>query len=820
MINRFLEIIKNYRLLTRFIVVIFIPAITICCFAYFKMKQGLPEQRLVLTNQAMSAPAIITRDVHGVPEIQANSDNDAYFAVGYVHAQDRLWQLELQRHMVQGRLSELFGKESISQDIWFRTIGLYQAAKTAWPALSREAQESLTAYTAGINAGMAAQKTLPAEFQILNIKPEPWTEIDSLAWIKMFAFDLGGNFRAEISRYLAGQALPLDRQNIFFPTYADDVPTTIRSEKISSLSISGMAKMAGFQENLQRQFGLTGHAVGSNAWVVSGKHTATGSVLLANDPHLGLQIPSLWYAINVKGKALNVSGMSLIGLPLVIFGHNENIAWGGTSMMADTQDLYLERPIGSGNASYEVNGLKEPFIIRTEEIAIRADFPEQLHKKYLPIKVNIRSTRHGPIISDQFHVFDRPVSLRWTALDPGDTSYEAFFRLGYAHDWASFNNALHPLVAPALNMMYADRTGNIGYLGVGRIPIRKSGDGSSPSIGWTDNYEWMGFVAPEKWPQTYNPESGYIVNANNRIADSTYPYFISRDWASPARARRITQLLTEKIDGKSLLTVSDMEKIQSDTTDLDAQAVMAALSGFTPQSDEQKTAWSYLKSWRGDMASESQAAALFHVWMRHFRTELILPYLTGIFNTRDQADFAESLSSGVGLHALADILRQPHSVWCEQDKSTAQQSCQELLAHSLQMAIDEIYKLKGDRSMSSWDWGALKTTVYPHTPFSNLRPFGFVFEKRIANGGSENTVNVSDIEYNEKDGYIQKFGPGFRQIMSLDRGYFEDQYMNSTGQSGNVLSPHYSDMVEPFRDMHYFSMQPKVAEEAGAGELR
>lgn len=789
-------------LTVRFVVLLLVPVAAAIWFTMSALKDGLPADQLVLYKPGMRAPATIMRDLHGVAHIEARSDADAFFGIGYVHAQDRLWQLELQRRLAQGRLSEVFGKESVPQDTWFRTLGLYAAARLAWPALSKEAQASLTAYAAGINAGIAAQRSLPPEFNILNVTPQPWTEIDTLAWMKMFALDLGGNFRLEISRFIANQSLSPDQLKSFFPDYPAGSPTTIAGSRRGSQA--GLAHLSAFQQDLEQGLGLGGRAVGSNAWVVAGRLTATGETFLANDPHLGLRIPSLWYAISAKGSTLNVEGMSLVGLPLVIFGRNAQIAWGGTSMMADTQDLYLEHADGADPALYEANGVRNAFVERIEEIGVRADFPEQLHQAYQSLKIHVRSSRHGPIISDQFHVFDYPVSLRWTALDPGDTSYEAFYRLSFAHDWPSFNQALHSLVAPALNVMYADRKGNIGYVGAGRIPVRKSGDGSLPAPGWNDAHEWTGFIPVANWPKSYNPESGFILSANNKNVDREYPYFISRDWAPPARAQRIEQMLLEKTSRNTLLTLSDMQGMQADTLDLAAQAMMKELAGFVPQNPQQARAWSYLKNWTGDMAADSQGAALFHVWMRHFRKRLFTDPLKDTWKTAKQADYVATIGDRVELDELAAILRQRRSPWCARQESTAIKSCQEVLASSLQLAIDEIYKLKGDRSMASWKWGALQETVFIHTPFSKLKPFDHVFEKRIGNGGSANSINVASSQFRAKEGYLQSFGPSFRQIFSLDRDAITTRYMNSTGQSGNPVSPHYADMVLPFRNGQYY----------------
>ena len=796
----------------RFLAFGLVPLLAAAWFSFSTLEASLPPTRFTLQDPATGASVSIARDGHGVPYLASSSDTAAFYAVGYVHAQDRLWQLEVQRHMVQGRLGELFGKESVSQDIWFRTLGLYRSAQLAWPALSRQAQASLTAYAAGVNAGMAAQAHLPLEFQLLDVKPAPWTEIDSLAWIKMFAFDLGGNFRKEIAHYVAKQTLPDTQLAPFFPDQQSKTSAAIAGTPSSVGSEHGLRALAAFQDKLERELGLGGRAVGSNAWVVSGRHTADGAALLANDPHLGLQIPSLWYPISVNGTSLHVTGMSLVGLPLVIFGHNDHIAWGGTNMMADTQDLYLEQTDASDANAYMLNGSAQRYLSRTEEIQVRPDFPAALHQAYLPIQVQIRSTRHGPIISDQFHVFDHPVSLRWTALDAGDTSYEAFYRLGFARDWTDFKSALGALVAPAMNLVYADREGNIGSLSAGRIPIRKHGDGAMPSPGWNDDYAWTGFIPSADWPESYNPASGFIVNANNRMVGAEYPHFISLDWASPARAQRIAQLLADKSEGQKRLSLRDMQQIQGDTIDLDARRLMKAIAWFAPQNAEQAGAWAYLTHWDGDMAANSPAAAIFHVWMRHFRKRLFDAPLKHGGTNPAQAEYARHLGDGVDLRGVARLMQRQDANWCADGAGAAPNCYQSMLAGALKAALDELEKRTGERDPAQWQWGALHQTVYAHTPFSHVKPLDKLFEKRISNGGSENAINVAGTQFSPDEGYSQRLGPSFRQTISLHRDRIVHHYMNSTGQSGNVVSAHYADMVEPFRNLQYYPLGTDGAE--------
>ncbi len=809
-------IATRHPLLVRVALFLLLPLGLVAAWLWVDLQRSLPETGVTLLQDGVSAATMLQRDAHGAVHIHATQDLDAYFAVGYAQAQDRLWQLQVQRWMVRGRLSEVFGRQSIDSDVWFRTLGLYESARTAWPALSPQAQASLTAYTRGVNAAITRTPSLPPEFRLLGVKPEPWSELDSLAWIKMFALSMGGNFRREIDRYVAGHALPAAQADVFFPgypRYPQQTPTTARVRSTDG----ALTALAVRQQRLQEQLQMPHPGTGSNAWAVQGRLTSDGGALLANDPHLALQIPSLWYAINVRSPGLTVSGMSLIGLPVVVFGRNEAIAWAGTNMMADTQDLFLERSDAEGRR-YQTPAGWTAFDVRVETIQVRADFPEELRRPYTGISLKVRRTGHGPVVSDYFDVFDSPVALRWTGLDDGDTSYEAFYRLGYAQDWTQFKRALEKHVAPALNMLYADRAGNIGYLAAGRIPIRSQGEGTAPAPGWDAGHAWKGYVPVEQWVQLYNPPAGYIVSANNRMVGVDYPYFISHDWASPARAMRIEQLLRQQVDAGRMLNPDDMKRIQADTLDLDAAALMDTLRQHLPRQGHAAVAAQYLQNWDGDMRGDSQAAALFHSWMRHFRQRLFRERLRGSWEVPQSTDIAVRLGEGVRSSQLNRLLQGDGEGWCDTGNDDALRSCARLLALSQEDALAELHKLRGDWSMRRWHWSTVQQTVYAHAPFSAMKPFNVVFERRVGNGGSSDTINVAASHFVEGEGYRQQFGAGFRQVIQMGPDTVVQDYMISTGQSGNPLSPHYADMVIPFHDGRYVPLDASLsAPESAAG---
>jgi penicillin amidase len=564
---------------------------------------------------------------------------------------------------------------------------------------------------------------------------------------------------------------------------------------MSDQTAAGLLRL---RDGLESGLKIGGRYVGSNAWVVSGRLMDGGQAALANDPHLGVQMPSPWYVARLKGDRLNVSGMTLVGLPVVIFGQNGDIAWGGTSMMADVQDLYIEQPNPADPKQYKHGDGWAAFDVRSEVINIRADYPSSFRPPVKPLRVQFRRTLNGPVISDVIGAFDQPVALRWTALDPDDASYESFLRVNYAHDWATFKDAFQPYVAPALNLLYADKSNNIGLLGVGRIPIRSKGEGRLPVPAWTNEYRWTGYIPFKDWPQRFNPEEGYIVSANTNPAGADYPYFISADWAPPNRARRIEQLLQEKIFRGEPISLDHFGRMQGDTVDLSVRGLLDYLKSYSPARPEHQRALGYLQNWDGSMSLDSQAAAIFFVWTRHLRDEVFLTALKDTWNKQRQGFDLDRVVSTTSYDQLLHALTEQPSAWC----GAAGGSCVPLLGRSLDAAIAELTKLRGS-NMDSWRWGDIHHTVYEHTPFSKVTWLASVFERKLPCGGSPNTINVANAVYERAEGYDQTFSAGFRQIIQVSGPSTRHQYMNSTGQSGNVLSTHYDDMIKPFRDVQY-----------------
>ncbi|CDH26803.1 Peptidase S45 penicillin amidase [Xenorhabdus bovienii str. kraussei Becker Underwood] len=791
-------------ILRRVVVFMLIPFVTLCLCSYIYLLRSLPaSDNFTLIGKGYSRVAV-TRDSQGVAYLSSDDDNSIFYAMGYVQAQDRLWQLTLQQRIVQGRLSEMLGQPGLKSDTFIRTLGIYRAAQQAWLKLDRAAKDSLTAYAAGVNQAIRQQRTLPPEFLMLGVQPENWTPIDSLAWVKMFALDLGGNMLKEIQFDASQEALTPQQVRLLFPAYlsaasppdADD-PT---STQITAMKRSGIGQSFPW-------FGTGGAGVGSNAWVVSGRHTQSGYPLLSNDPHLRLQQPSPWFAVSQRGANLHAQGMSLVGTPLIIFGSNEHIAWGGTALTADVQDLYIETVNPDRPSLYKADGRWLPFTQRTEEIRVRSGIPDLLYPPLKNVRLNIKETRHGPVVSRLFPDMRQTLSLKWTALDPNDTSYMAFMSINYAQDWSSFQSAARLLVAPALNLLYADTQNHIGMLSAGAIPVRGRGQGELPLPGDDSRNDWQGYILFDELPIKKDPDSGFIVSANNEVSNPAYPHFISHDWAPPTRKERISELLREKIASSGdKLTRADMKVIQADTFDKNILAFRDAVVEKTSvQNARQASALKILAQWDGDMRSKSVAASLIISWSRYLRMNMVTDLLPKVWGENDKNAMLTNLATYIPLPSLVDIITRDDGRCQVFGHRPSWDSCQVVLSKSLGQALDELGRMRGN-NMDNWQWGDLHYSYYAHSLFSQVRFLDRIFSSRISNGGSPDSVNVSDMNFDLSQGYSQQLGASFRMIIELSPAQPRVEYINSTGQSGNILSKHYRDMVKPFNTFYYFEI--------------
>jgi len=540
--------------------------------------------------EGLNGPVDIYRDQMGIPHIYATTSHDLFFAQGYVHAQDRFWQMDTWRHIGSGTLSEMFGKGQVETDTFLRTLGWRLTAEQEYMELDPVSKSILDSYTAGVNAYLQDHDTttLSLEYAVLGLlspdyKVESWTPVNSLTWGKAMAWDLRGNMGEEIERAVLLKTLTPGQVAELFPAYPQDHPVIVNrigagtsaqpsTQSFNSPELAPTAfnipdeTLTALQHNaslLDLVLGPAGDGIGSNSWAVSGAHTSTGMPLLVNDPHLGIQMPSIWYQAHLECKPVtdecpyNVAGFTFAGVPGIVIGHNDRVAWGFTNLGPDVMDLYIERVNPDNPNQYEVNGEWIDFETRTETIQIVGG--DQ-------VDVTVRLTRHGPVISESYgplnneNTNDDPefvpfkeragvelpeqyvIALKWTALAPS-TPFQAIWGFNRAQNWEDFRQAARHFHVPAQNLLYADVDGNIGYQMPGSIPMRANGDGTLPVPGWTDEYEWTGFIPFDDLPYTFNPPEGYIVTANNRCQPWDYPYLITRDWDYGFRAQRIVDII-------------------------------------------------------------------------------------------------------------------------------------------------------------------------------------------------------------------------------------------------------------------------------------
>ncbi|GGT37678.1 penicillin acylase family protein [Streptomyces chromofuscus] len=672
----------------RLIVLVLVLAIIggIAYGAYWSIstvRASFPQTKGSITLEGLTAPVDVKRDGYGVPQIYASSDEDLFMAQGYVQAQDRFYEMDVRRHMTSGRLSEMFGKGQIENDEFLRTLGWQRTAQKEYDTeLSAATKKYLQAYAKGVNAYLAGKdaEDISLEYVALGFsndyKPEKWTPVDSVAWLKAMAWDLRGNMQDEIDRALMTSRLGPKQIADLYPRYPyarnqivvqqgqyDDITGTFGGEGTSGTSTDGaspdgtggtstdgtgastgsstdpssstessalQSQLTGLYdelEDLPEAVGVNGNGIGSNSWVVGGAHTITGKPLLANDPHLSASLPSVWYQMGLHCRTVSdkcqydVSGYTFAGMPGVIIGHNQDISWGMTNSGVDVTDLYLEKLTGDG---YLYDGKVKPFTTYEETIKVAGGTSK---------KIVVRETNNGPLLSDRDDSLvkvgkkatvdtaapDRGdgygIALRWTALEPG-TTMEAVFAMNKAADWDDFRAAAALFDVPSQNLVYADTENHIGYTLPGKIPTRAKGhDGSVPAPGWDSDYRWTGYVEQDELPYEYDPQRGYIVTANQAVVGKDYPYALTTDWGYGARSQRIADLIESKIKGDGKISTEDMRQMQMDSSSEIAKLLVPQLLKIDVDDKDVRDAQKLLEGWDYTQDADSAAAAYFNsVW--------------------------------------------------------------------------------------------------------------------------------------------------------------------------------------------------------------
>ncbi len=766
--------------------------IVVSAFFIFRylVTKSFPVVDGELRVDGLQQPVTIYRDKYSVPHIIAQNEHDLFFAQGYVHAQDRLWQMDITRRAGEGRLSEILGSSALQYDKLFKTIGIQRIAEKLEAQLHPESKLIVQAYSDGVNAFIHSHRgNYPIEFDMLNYVPEDWQPVHTLIVSRMMAWELNLSWYVDLTLGELVQKFGEEKAKEIFPTYPENAPVIVPKELLNKQTAFNGEDFLRADKSFRKFFGMSGMHIGSNAWAVSGKKSESSYAMLANDPHLGLSEPSKWYEVHLQGGSLDVAGVSLPGAPGIIIGHNHSIAWGMTNVMADDADFFIEQEDSLHHDRYLYKGELKTFELYNDTIFV---------KDSSVVPITIRESVHGPIINDVNQTAaasQNPVALRWTGEDASDELY-AIYCIDKAQSWEQFKNGVKYFTVPGQNFVYADDKGNIGYCMGVRLPIRASQNPTLPMPGWTGNYDWKGFVPFEKLPQLFNPPEQFIATANNKTTDASFPYHISNLWEPPSRIERIRELLSTQ----NKISVEDFKRIQLDYYSYFAKQVtpfiIHAFDSVRIADAHLQTALNYFRNWNFQQTKNDVSTALFNVFFTHL--------LENVFeNKMGEALYKNYIFlANIPLRVVPALLNTPSSSWFDDPSTPNVETRDEVIRKSLAQAIAELQLSLGDK-MKMWQWGRLHTLTFEH-PFGSRPPLGTIFNiGPFEVGGSGTTLNNG--EYHLGDPYRMHLGPSMRQIVDFSdiNGALS---VIPTGQSGQPLSAHYSDQTSMWLNGDYHTL--------------
>jgi penicillin amidase len=724
----------------------------------------------------------ILRDRWGIPHIYADNLPDLFFGVGYAQAQDRLWQIDFNKRMAQGRLSEVLGEAALEIDRLIRRIGFRRAAERDWERATEDERMALLAFTEGVNA-YTRRARLPLEFLVLRTRPELLHPVESLAFGRFLAWTLAGNWDSEIIRSWTIERFGPEMMAELEPQYPAGGPVIVPPG----------AEASGLNPDLIEDFreagqiaGLVGQAM-SNNWAVDGAKSVTGKPLLASDPHLPLSMPSIWWEVHMDSPELKVAGVALPTLPGVLMGHNDRIAWGMTAAIVDGDDFFVEQVNPDDPSQYKYRGKWVKGELVREEIKVRG--------KPKPVVEEVLVTRHGPVVSPAITGEPRTLSLQTVALSENH-QIQSQLMLMRARNWEEFRRALSLWSAPSLNFAYADVDGNIGYQLAGRVPIRARGHGAVPMPGWTGEYEWTGFVPFEELPHSFNPPTHWVASANNKIVDDSYPHFLSVNYADSPRQKRIIEMLEEK----EKLSLEDFKRMQVDILLIPARDLVPMILQLNPRDEWGQRALNFLKAWDHRVSADSVGACIFEVFFTNLM-RLVLEEKIGSWS-----DFF----LGKGVHPVRRsglFFNVAHSWLVQKMRERPQwfegKSWQEAMEEALANTVAELRRLLGDE-VSRWQWGRLHKQKFAH-PLGQIRGLDRLFNRGpVPIGGDANTIWQAS--YAPYFGYdVNSFTASWRQIIDL-ADFNRSLGVLPNGESGHPGSPHYQDMIPLWARGEYHPM--------------
>lgn len=755
-------------------------------FAYWFITKSHPNLEGTKMLAELQQEVTVIRDERGVAQINAATLEDLFFVQGYVTAQDRLFQMDMTRRLAGGRLSEVVGEVALESDRFFRTYGMHRSTAALVEKFNEETTRIVDAYSAGVNAYMEeafATGNQPLEFRILGYEPEPWTELDTAIVVKYMGYTLSGNFRAELDHYRIAKTLGEDAHYLFPEFHIDDAFPTIYevAEAMSSpFSFEELESLTAFAPN---EFN------GSNNWAISGEHTESGFPYVADDPHLGFAIPNVWYQthLNLEGDFHSI-GVTVPGVPGVVLGHNEQMAWGVTALSTDQEDLFLEQIHPENPQLYLFDGNWEQAEVVEELIYI--DGKEEPHVELVEI------TRNGPIINKIVNNGPyQAISLRWTGMEAGE-ELNGILRLNRATDVYEFMDGLDGFVTPALSWVFADRDGNIGYRGQALLPIRQNSNGMFPVPGWDPDYQWDGFIPNEELPQIINPERGYIMTANNKPVDDDYPYEIGRSFY-PYRAERLDEIIVNQIESGEPFALDQMREMQVDFLNTQARALAPILVEGVVRSEEtealsslEKNVLELMGNWDYVESADSSEALVWAQWFNQLGAALFEDMLGFAYNHHLVIHNVLQEANDHPTHTLFAFLQEEHHL-----------SLNELARETFEEAVNKAVDLQGSNP-DRWEWGKWHAMTIDH-PLGSVKPLNYLFNLGSWElGGSGATPGA--MSYNVNSGKVTH-GAGWRFIGDLSStDNFYD--ISMPGQSGQVLSPFYSDQVDPWAEGNLLPM--------------
>ena len=818
-------------------IVALLLVVTVIGYSAWTVHRSFPQTSGDITLQGLTGTVDVYRDDRGIPDLYADNPADLFYAQGYVHAQDRFWEMDFRRHITSGRLSEMFGKSQVETDTFLRISGWRRVAEQEYALLAPTTKQHLDDYARGVNAYLADHSgaSVSLEYAVLGLQNrsytiEPWTPVDSLAWLKAMAWDLRGNMQQEIERSIVSAQVGPGRTAQIFPPYpydrhrpivrqgavvngvwnqdASPAATVVASHipRVPSASLEVLSRTHAVLGSLDGLLGPHGPGIGSNSWVISGQLTSSGKPLLANDPHLSPSMPSIWYQMGLHCRTVSaqcpydVAGFTFSGLPGVVIGHNQTIGWGFTNLGPDVTDLYLEKVTST---TYEVAGATKPLDIRTETIKVAGGED---------VTVTVRASEHGPLVSDASDEIARvgkdapdgtsvgartngyAVALRWTALAPGHTA-DAIDLLDTAQTWETFRRAASLFEVPAQNLVFASKDGTIGYQTPGKIPIRTGYDGKYPALGWDPRQSWTGYIPFDALPNVVNPNDMFVVTANNAAVYRSYPYYLTDDWSYGARSQRITDLVQLATAGGARMTPDQMRVIQSDTWNENAAFVVprikdAKVSGTTKQAVD------LLESWDFTQPADSAAAAYFNVFWKNllldtFGDEVPAQYING---------------GDRWFTVVRNLWDSPNDKWWDdvKDTPTRTENLDDAVLRALNEATNELSTLQGS-DPSKWSWGRLHTLTVRNQSLgkSGVGPIEAIFNRGpVVTAGGTSIVDAT--AWTPTNGYEVDALPSMRMVVDLS-DLDGSTWVNLTGSSGHAYNRNYVDQLDAWQSGRTFS---------------